>query len=119
MRTLVAVLLLAFGGCATPFNWQRAGLTADIILRLEAEDWGMPMGVWDWPTRAAQMSVPVDARAIALREVRCSGTGRIFDCSYIVDYGRNGIVEGSYRKRYVTVGQDRNGNWSNDWVVVT
>ena len=116
MRLIAAGLLLALGGCATFFNWQRAGLTPEILLALEAEDWGAPMGVSDWSSRAAEMGVPIDARPIAVRKVRCEGT-RLFHCSYLVDYGRSGIVEGSYKER-TDVGKDETGKWSKDWIVL-
>ena len=118
MKLLAAGLLLALGGCATPFNWQRAGLTPEILLALEAEDWGAPLGQASWAERASGMGVPLDARPIGLRKVRCNGTGVFFHCSYTVDYGRNSVVEGSHRQRYVNVGKDENGKWSNDWIVL-
>jgi hypothetical protein len=118
VRLLAAGLLLMLGGCATLFNWQRAGLTPETLLALEAEDWGVPMGVSDWPSLAAGMGVPIEARPIAVRKVRCNGTGTFFGCSYLVDYGRGGIIEGSYRRRYANVGKDENGKWSNDWIVL-
>jgi hypothetical protein len=64
------------------------------------------------------MGVPVDARPIAVRKVRCSGIRRFFDCRYIVDYGRNGTIEGSYEQRNVTVGKNQNGEWSKDWITL-
>jgi hypothetical protein len=117
VKLLAAGMLITLGGCATPFNWQRAGLTPEIILALEAGDWGNPMGQWDWTSRADQMGVPADARPIAVRKVKCEGTGTFFSCRYLVDYGRNGVIEGSY-KRHTEVGKDETGKWSKDWIVL-
>jgi hypothetical protein len=120
VRGLAAGVVLALAGCATPYNnWQKAGLTPEILLDLEKEDWGGPLGQTEWPKVAAEMGVPVDARPIAVRDVKCrsEGTG-FFGCHYVVDWGRNSSIEGSFRRDYETLAKDQQGHWANHWIVI-
>ena len=99
---------------------QAAGLTDQLVFDLEAQDWGSQANPDYWPRRAAQMKVPLDAEAIAIREVSCWKGPRTYGrykCSYLVDWGRSGQIEGTY-KRETLVGQDENGDWDNDLIFV-
>ena len=116
---LIGAVLL--GGCVTSNAWLKDGLTEQKLLELEAEDWGNGMGQLSWSDRAKDMGVPINARAIVLREIKCQpddGKPRLYECSYLMDWGRGSQVEGAYRRRFVTVGRDEHGEWSNGWVVV-
>ena len=106
-------------GCSTMKEMQEKGFSEELLLQLEREDWGQPMGVWDWPTRAKNMRASVDARPLAIRDLRCKHEGGLYDCDYLIDYGRSGQVEGSYKKHDVLIGKDNDGKWSINWIVVT
>jgi hypothetical protein len=132
MWRMALIVGLMVSGCATMKDWEKLGLTEEIIFRLEAEDWGPQIDggpLFGWPAKAGQMGVPENARPIALRKIRCrrerqrfvDGTKApdSFTCRYLVDYGRDGKIEGTYENDYVVIGKDEHGKWSNDWIVVT
>ncbi len=64
------------------------------------------------------MKVPLDARPLAIRDLRCKHDSfDLYSCDYLIDYGRNGRVEGTYQKRDELIGKDK-GHWSIGWIVV-
>jgi hypothetical protein len=99
---------------------EEAGLTPEILLRLEAEDWGVKTGVVEWSDWAKFMGVPVDARPLGLRNIDCKWQSglEIFDCKYDVDWQTTGGLKGTYRRSLQSVGKE-NGIWSNDYIVVS
>ena len=122
MRLSFILLVCALlAGCSTTKELEQKGFSEELLLQLEKADWGEPMGVWDWPTRAKNMGVPVNARPLRIRNIHCehSVLAGLYDCDYLIDYGQNGKVEGTYRKRYGTIGKDKDGKWSINWVIVT
>ena len=97
---------------------QHRGFSNDLLLKLEQQDWGQPQGQSSWETRAKYMCVPIDARPLAIRNIRCKhGPIDLYDCDYWIDYGRNGDVEGAFKKRGELVGKDKT-QWSIGWIVV-
>ena len=98
---------------------EHKGFSNDVLLKLEQEDWGQPQGQWSWETRAKDMGVPVDARPLATRNLRCKrGPIDLYDCDYLIDYGRSGQVEGSFSRRNMLIGKDDKGRWTTNWIVV-
>jgi len=115
-------LLLLLGGCVDMQDWPKKGLTPEILLQLEQTHWGTDLGQISWADEARFRGVPVEARAIALRDVKCRRQGvdsGLYDCSYLVDYGRGGKIEGTYQRTDATVGKDEHGIWVDGWIVVT
>ena len=110
---------IALAGCATIKEMEKKGFSTEFLLEAEKANWGQRQGVWDWPTRANQMGIPVEARPIAIREIRCRRDAGLYDCDYLIDYGRDGKTEGSYQMRHELIGTDNNGKWSIGWIVVT
>jgi hypothetical protein len=119
--------MLVVGGCVSSGigpDAQTEGLTEGLLFELEAESWGAPFFQRSWEDRAREMKVPVDSRAIAIRNITCWTTRgsfqpRIFECDYLVDWGRDGRIEGTVKRKPVFVGRDDDGEWTNELIVVT
>ena len=119
-RAFIFLAGAALAGCATLKEMERKGFSTEFLLEDERANWGQPQGVWSWQTRAMQMGVPVDSTPLAIRDLRCRRyDGHLYSCDYLIDYGRNGQIEGTYRKRDELIGQDSEGNWSVGWIILT
>ncbi|MDB5708782.1 MAG: hypothetical protein JWL96_852 [Sphingomonas bacterium] len=116
-------LALLLSGCVNMQDWPKKGLTPEILLQLEQAHWGVELGQSSWKQMADFMGVPINAKAIGLRDIKCRrmdpASDELYDCKYLVDYGSNGKIEGVYERDYVTVGKDDHGIWTDGWIVVT
>ena len=118
-RSFLLIAYASLTGCSTLKEMQHKGFATELLLAEEKASWGQSLGVWDWPTRAKDMNVPLNARPIGIRELHCRRESELYDCDYLVDYGREQRIEGTYKHRNELIGKDTTGKWSLGWIVVT